>query len=224
MYYYQFHIGDYQAAAFYLSNEEDLAYRRLLDMYYDTEKPIPNDIQWLSRRLRLGSDVVLSVLKDMFEETPEGWRNKRADEQIREYHAFIAKQSANGKLGGRPRKTQAKPTANPEQTQTKAKKSLTTNHKPISKKEYTPQVASMFPDVSPEVVSDFVRLRKSLRAPITELAVKGIRREAEKAGLSVEAAMTMCIERSWRGFKAEWVRDRNEPKGFDWETELRGAI
>lgn len=132
MHYYQFHIGDYRAATSHLSNEEDLAYRRLLDMYYDTESPIPTDIDWVSRRLRLGSEVVISVLNDMFDATENGWINKRADAEIQAYHAYIAKQKSNGKRGGRPKKTQAKPTANPEITQAEPKKSLTTNHKPIT--------------------------------------------------------------------------------------------
>lgn len=132
MHYYQFHIGDYRAATSHLSNEEDLAYRRLLDMYYDSESPIPTDIDWVSRRLRLGSDVVTSVLKDMFEPTEKGWVNKRADDEIQAYRAFKLKQQTNGKRGGRPKKTQAKPTANPEQTQHEPKKSLTTNQEPIT--------------------------------------------------------------------------------------------
>jgi len=132
MHYYQFHIGDYRAATSHLSNEEDLAYRRLLDMYYDSESPIPTDIDWVSRRLRLGSDVVMSVLTDMFEPTEKGWVNKRADAEIQAYHAFKLKQQTNGKRGGRPKKTQAKPTGNPEVTQQEPKKSLTTNHKPIT--------------------------------------------------------------------------------------------
>jgi uncharacterized protein YdaU (DUF1376 family) len=132
MHYYQFHIGDYRAATSHLSNVEDLAYRRLLDMYYDSEAPIPTDIEWVSRRLRLGSDVVTSVLKDMFEPTEKGWINKRADAEIKAYHAYKDKQKANGKLGGRPKRTQAKPTANPEQTQPEPKKSLTTNQEPIT--------------------------------------------------------------------------------------------
>ena len=41
MNYYSFHIGDYRGATAHLSNEEDLAYRRLLDMCYDTESAIP---------------------------------------------------------------------------------------------------------------------------------------------------------------------------------------
>ena len=51
MHYYQFSIGDYKAATGHLSNEEDLAYRRLLDMYYDTESKIPLDTQWVTQWL-----------------------------------------------------------------------------------------------------------------------------------------------------------------------------
>ena len=87
MHYYQFHIGDYRAATAHLSNDEDLAYRRLLDMYYDTETPIPLDIDWVSRRLRLGQDVVENVLKYMFKVSVDGWIHTRCDSEIRKYHS-----------------------------------------------------------------------------------------------------------------------------------------
>ena len=87
MHYYQFHIGDYRAATAHLSNDEDLAYRRLLDMYYDTETPIPRDIDWVSRRLRLGQDVVENVLKDMFKVSVDGWVHTRCDSEIKKYHS-----------------------------------------------------------------------------------------------------------------------------------------
>lgn len=63
----------------------------------------------------------------------------------------------------------------------------------------------IFPDVPESVIRDFRKLRNKLRAPITETAAAGIRREAGKAGITVEAALRMCCERGWRGFKAEWV-------------------
>jgi hypothetical protein len=61
--------------------------------------------------------------------------------------------------------------------------------------------------ISPEVASDFKALRSKLRAPITATAMKGIRREAALAGVDLEAALVICCERGWRGFKAEWLRD-----------------
>ena len=59
--------------------------------------------------------------------------------------------------------------------------------------------------VSPEVWADFKTLRAKHRAPITPTAMAGIEREAAKAGLSLEDALRTCCERSWRGFKADWL-------------------
>jgi uncharacterized protein YdaU (DUF1376 family) len=132
MNYYNFHIGDYISHTIHLSVEEDLAYRRLLDMYYDTELPIPNNIPLVSRKLRINAEVVETVLYEFFELTEDGFKNFRADNEIAEYHKFIEKQKANGRKGGRPKKSQRKPTANPTKSQKKPNQEpLTNNHKPI---------------------------------------------------------------------------------------------
>lgn len=60
--------------------------------------------------------------------------------------------------------------------------------------------------VSGQVWNDFCALRNKRRAPITETALKGIQREAEKAGITLEEALSTCCERGWQGFKAEWYR------------------
>jgi hypothetical protein len=59
--------------------------------------------------------------------------------------------------------------------------------------------------VSDAVWRDFVALRHRKDAPITETAMAGIRREAEKAGWTLESALAECATRGWQGFKAEWV-------------------
>jgi len=65
--------------------------------------------------------------------------------------------------------------------------------------------------VSQEVWDEYVSLRKQKRTTVTPLVIKGIEREAEKAGISLEAALTTCIERGWQGFKADWIK----PSIFD---------
>jgi uncharacterized protein YdaU (DUF1376 family) len=137
MHYYNFNIGDYMKHTLHLTPEEDLAYRRLLDMYYDTESPIPNNIPSVSRRLRMDSKIVESVLNEFFEASQEGYKNYRADGEIADYHKFLEKQKANGRLGGRPKKGK-KPIANPDLTQSEPKKSLnnkqqTTNNADVAK-------------------------------------------------------------------------------------------
>ena len=202
MHYYNFNIGDYMKHTLHLTPEEDLAYRRLLDMYYDSESPIPNNIPLVSRRLRMDAEIVESVLKEFFDLTDEGYRNYRADGEIADYHKYLAKQQANGKLGGRPKKSQRKPTDNPSLTQAEPKKSLnnkqqTTNNNQIN----TPE------GVSDSLFKDFLEVRKTKKAKWTETALKGLQREASKANMTLEQVMQMCCERGWAGFKAEWAKD-----------------
>jgi uncharacterized protein YdaU (DUF1376 family) len=109
MHYYQFNISDYRSATGHLTNDEDLAYRRLLDMYYDMENKIPLDTQWVAKRLRMDTQTVQAVLDDMFVKHEDGYFHARCQDIIQQYHAMAEKNRANGKLGGRKKN----PTANP---------------------------------------------------------------------------------------------------------------
>lgn len=60
--------------------------------------------------------------------------------------------------------------------------------------------------VSGQVWNDFCALRNKRRAPITETALKGIQREADKAGITLNEALSICCERGWQGFMAKWYR------------------
>jgi len=81
----------------------------------------------------------------------------------------------------------------------------------IQKKEdqKTAPVGDLLSDIDPEIASDFKALRAKQRAPITVTALKGIQREADKAGISLEDALRICCENSWRGFKADWLNNMN---------------
>lgn len=102
---------------------------------------------------------------------------------------------------------------------TKAKRSKTTVARPD--------------DVGEQVWDEFLILRKEKRKTFTELALRGMRREAEAAGLSLEEAMTMCVEHGWQSFQAKYVRDQNGSNRYrskrqptcpgDWENEYKGV-
>ena len=62
--------------------------------------------------------------------------------------------------------------------------------------------------VSLDVWESFVAQRKASRAVITETVIKSIQREASKAGWTLEQALAECAARGWRGFKAEWVIEK----------------
>jgi len=62
--------------------------------------------------------------------------------------------------------------------------------------------------VSSDVWESFVAQRKANRAVITETVIKSIQREANKAGWTLEQALAECAARGWRGFKANWVAEK----------------
>ena len=198
MHYYQFHIGDYRAATAHLTNEEDLAYRRLLDMYYDTEQPIPGATEWVARRIRVAEEVVANVLEDMFEAQQDGtWVHKRVMSEIARYHALEQRNRINGSKGGRPKK----PIGLPVDSHSEPNGKATINHKPITKNTVA----------KPEGVSDpvwdaFVQHRKAKKAQVSEVVLKTIAEQASEAGWTMEAALTEMVSRGWQGFKAEWVK------------------
>ena len=135
MHYYSFHPGDYIAHTPHLTNEEDLAYRRAIDLYIQTEAPLANAKRSLSRRLRVDEHSLQTVLDEFFYLTDEGWRNKRCDEEIAKFHSKEDKAREAGRRGGQEKSSDAsKRQANAKQTLSKrqAKAKLTNNQEPIT--------------------------------------------------------------------------------------------
>ena len=62
--------------------------------------------------------------------------------------------------------------------------------------------------VDAQVWTDFLSIRKAKKAPMTETALKGIEREAKKAGWSLEKVISECVTRGWQSFKADWVKEK----------------
>jgi uncharacterized protein YdaU (DUF1376 family) len=106
---YKFHIGDYLTHTVHLSDAEDLAYRRLLDLYYMSEKKIPLDTESVARKIRLDLDITESVLGEFFEKTETGYFNMRCDVEITRYNKQVETNRSLGKRGGRPKKTESEP-------------------------------------------------------------------------------------------------------------------
>jgi len=99
MHYYQFNIGDYQSHTSHLSEMEDLAFRRMLDWCYLHEKPLPLDVDEISRqiRMRTHSESIAIVLREYFERTEVGWINVRAIQEMLKVGEKSEKASASAK-------------------------------------------------------------------------------------------------------------------------------
>ena len=85
MRFYSFHIGDYASHTRHLTLMEDLAYRRLLDLYYLHERPLNARSTDVARAIGMRDyeAEVATVLGEFFELVDgSGWINWRADEEI----------------------------------------------------------------------------------------------------------------------------------------------
>jgi len=115
---------------------EDLAFRRMLDLFYESEKALPFELKRIAKLVGMvdHQEEIRDVLNEFWEETEQGWVNSRALVEIEKYQAKAESARVNGRKGGRPNKpkiTQSVNLANPEITQPKANhKPITINHKP----------------------------------------------------------------------------------------------
>jgi uncharacterized protein YdaU (DUF1376 family) len=200
MHYFPFHIGDYKSHTHHLSMIEDLAYRRLLDHYYLHEVPIKQRDIARQIGMRDNEQDVLSVLDEFFVSTTEGFINPRADKIIASYHEMV-----NAGKRGAAKRWLTPPDAHPIATPIPSP-IATINHKP---KPINTATSVAPPDgVSEEVWQEFVKHRKTKKASVTPLVIKGIEVQAKKAGWSLEDALKETVIRNWQSFNADWVKDQ----------------
>lgn len=113
MNYYQFHIGDFRSGTINMSRHSRWIYRDMMDVYYDSEEPLPLDMDVLCDMLGVSSDdekeIVRRHLRFKFDMTDSGYTHEVCEKVISEYRAKADVARANGKLGGRPKGKQNKP-------------------------------------------------------------------------------------------------------------------
>lgn len=142
MHYYQFNIGDYSARTAHLSPIEDLAYRRMIDLYVKNESPLPKKVEEIARltRLRGNEESIKIVLDDFFKLTKGGWVDESIQEIVDKYKekSEKAKKSAKARWEKEPSNSGKKSDANALRTQSECNanhKPLTINHKPLTKNQ-----------------------------------------------------------------------------------------
>lgn len=215
-----FFIGDYLGDTAHLSTEQHGAYLLLLLAAWKRKGTLPNDPAQLATiarlplpRWRQHAPVIVALFKVSGDQLLQG----RLVEEYEKALAANAAQKENGKRGGRPKKEKPNETHGFQSGSIRLNPNESPSPSPIKQQQKQDQKTApdgdLFAGISPQVAADFRALRAKLRAPITATAIKGIRREAMSAGISLEAALTICCERSWRGFKAAWLHDARASPG-----------
>ncbi len=184
---------------------EDLAYRRLLDLYYLHERTLNEDVATVARKINMRDNVpeVKVVLEEFFIlEVGKGWTNPRADEEIQKYQSKVQSASRAGKASALARSNARSTTVQLNKKQETLNNKQETNNKTLKRPR----------NVTKKTWDDFLVHRKNKKAPLTETAFKGIKNEVSKTSISLEEALIMCQARGWQSFKSDWIS--KEQKSF----------
>tara|TARA_B100000405_G_C16605505_1_gene382138 strand:+ start:321 stop:884 length:564 start_codon:yes stop_codon:yes gene_type:complete len=174
-------------------------------IYYLHEKPLLEDIGEVAREIRMPDNIpeVTYVLNKYFtHDVGKGWTLARADEEIQKYKNKLAASSKGGRSAALVNRKSTSGGLLP----TNNHKPITNNHKPIKDTLKRPN------NVTKKTWEDFLIHRKNLKKPLTETALKGIKKEVSKTSISLEDALVMVQARGWQSFKSDWIS--KEQKSF----------
>jgi uncharacterized protein YdaU (DUF1376 family) len=184
---------------------EDLAYRRMLDWCYLHEKPLPISVEDIARviRMRTHCDSIAIVLREFFNEYQDGWICDRVLEELEKVGDKSKKASASARVRWQ------KQDADAMRTHSEGNATQDTIHITQDTIQKKPKKAALKPEGFPvELWNDFLTLRNGQKKPLTETALKGLVREATKAGWTLEQAISHCCMKGWIGFDANWVKEK----------------
>lgn len=203
MNFYDFHIGDYVSHTGHLEPMEDLAYRRMLDLYYLRESPLPEALDEVAKLIRLRGHeaVITSVLGEFFHLTNRGWEHGKCEEVIAA--ALEKKSKAQASAVQR---WQSERIANAQRGQSEGN-APSPIPSPIPKKIDGAVALLMSRGIEQGMAQDFNAVRKAKKCPLTATALNDIQAEGEKLGYTLEQTIRECCGRGWAGFKAKWIEE-----------------
>ena len=173
-------------------------------MYYLHEQQIPRETESVMRRLCARTEeekqAVLSVLDEFFFLTENGYVHSRCDAEIALYQGKAGQARSNGKLGGRPKKTESEPEKNQSGFQEKPNEKLTTNHKPLTT-NHKPRTTPVPPTATPTGFAEFwAAYPKKVGKDAALRAWKKIKSPAS-------VLQNILLSLAWQVKSDQWVRD-----------------
>jgi uncharacterized protein YdaU (DUF1376 family) len=241
MNYYPHHIGDFNNATRHLTRVERSLYRDAIDLYYDTEQPLPgDDFDYLAKRLLASSDEEKSALRDVLNEffTLDGgaYHHSRCDAEIAKYRANAESKSKAGRASAAKRKQKSTPVermnngcATNQEPRTKNQEPLKAESNPAPAKpaRFDP-VAMPLPDCLHRTDwtawISYRRARKLTTAEPTMLKQLQFLTECNARGQPPDVIINASITNGWQGLFEPKTGGRRNGNGVAGTiAELTGA-
>ncbi len=131
---YQHHIGDFNNATRHLNRVQRSIYRDLIELYYDLERQLPDDLGWISRKI-IANDCsadVEQMLIEFFIKTPEGWYHDRCEHEIEKFRSSTTQKALAGKASAAKRAEKRQQAINGRSTDVQNHKPITSNQEPVT--------------------------------------------------------------------------------------------
>jgi len=200
MNYYQHHIGDFDKATRHLTRLERSIYRDLIELYYDIERPLPNDLPWICRKIIANSNdeatCVERMLNEFFNLEANEGVHSRCENEIYKYHNSTSQKAAAGRASALKKSEKQQQTIDARSTNVEQllngcatnQEPITNNHKPITNKKQktvTPSASLfVFPEGFPVDEWDaFVEMRKAAKKAMTDHAKEQLSSSQEAQSL-----------------------------------------
>jgi uncharacterized protein YdaU (DUF1376 family) len=223
------YIGDYLSKTTRLSTEQHGAYLLLLMDYWKNGPP-PDDDRVLAQITRMSEDAwsnAKSIVLAFFELSESKWIHSRVEKELQA--ADKRKQTAisRAQAGAQARWSKNTPSNNAPSNASSIPKAMldpmladASSPSPSSKRRSNKNHSVQKPpEVDEKVWQDYIATRKTA---LTETGLKQLQKEADLAGMTLEAAMSECVLRGWTGFKADWMKGKTARPLSVWEkSELQ---
>lgn len=99
--------------------------------------------------------------------------------------------------------------------------SLSPTAPPATPKKIELDYSSWPEQPSQQVMTDWLAMRKRLKANVSQTVINRFATELHKArtfGYTVDQCLAECVTRNWRGFEVAWMQNSKQPAGQQYKT------
>lgn len=208
MNFYPFHIGDYATHTGHLEPMEDLAYRRILDLYYLREAPLPAEPAEVARLIRMKGhvDEVERVLKEFFFVAAiDGlWHSDRCDNEIERMQQKQSKAKASAEASVAARRAKAEQSLSERSTKARRKPSegSATNTNTNTNTSSVTDVTEAPDGLDLQAWERWVEYRKGIGKPLKPASMPAAQKAMAAFGDQQAAVVEQSIANGWQGLFA----------------------
>jgi len=126
------------------------------------------------------------------------------NEQLIGFESLSTTNSKNARLGWENRRKNA--TASKSQSESNAIREDKSKEDKIKEKPFSPSDYLISHGASIDLIKSWFEVRKKKKGVNSEIAMQGFIREVENSKQDINAVLKKCIEKSWVGFDADWIK------------------